>query len=111
MAFPWHERHEEVTAEGHLTVLGAGAVGEGLSLFDPVAGLNKRLLIVAGPLVGALELAQQEGVALAVVAKCGDEVCTHSFDDARAAGDHNVAGVVGGAQFHTGADEGRFVAQ
>ena len=111
MAFPWHERHEEVTAKSHLTILGAGSVGEGLSLFDPVAGLNEGLLVVAGPLVGALEFTQQEGVALAVVAKCGDEVCTHGFDDTRAAGDHYVAGVVGGAQFHTGADEGRFVAQ
>ena len=37
VAFPRHDRHEQVLAERHLTVLGARAVGDDLARLDPLA--------------------------------------------------------------------------
>ena len=67
VAFPRHDRHEQVLAQRHLTVLGAGAVGEDLAGLDPLALVHDRTLVGAGALVRARELAHPVGLAGAVV--------------------------------------------
>ena len=58
-----HEADEHVAAQGQLALEGGGAVGDDLALFDLVAELDDRLLVQAGPLVEADELAQLVDVA------------------------------------------------
>ena len=58
VAAPRHEGDEDVAAQGQLTGIGAGPVGEHLALPDPLPFSNDRLLRDAGVLVGALELDQ-----------------------------------------------------
>ncbi len=58
VAAPGHERHQDVTPEGQLAEVGAGAVGEDVPLLQLLPHLDHRLLVDAGVLVGALELGQ-----------------------------------------------------
>ena len=58
VAVPGHERDQDVAAQGQLALVGGGAVGEDLALLDLLADLDDRLLVQAGPLVQADELAQ-----------------------------------------------------
>ena len=108
VAFPWHERHQQVAAECHFTVVGAGAVGNNLTSFNAVANVHQWLLVVARTLVGALEFAQDVGVADAVVTHHGDEVRRQVLHHAGFLGNNQVACVVGGAQLHAGTHVGGF---
>ena len=63
VAVPGHEADQHVAAQGQLALEGGGSVGDRLSLFDFLADLDDRLLVLAGPLVEADELAQLIGVA------------------------------------------------
>ena len=58
VAVPGHERDQHVAAQGQLALVGRGAVGEDLALLDLLADLDDRLLVQAGPLVQADELAE-----------------------------------------------------
>src|SRR5688572_20620654 len=58
VALPRHERDQQVLAERHLAVVGAGTVGDDLAGLDAVALDDDRLLVDAGALVGPAELRQ-----------------------------------------------------
>ena len=57
-AVPGHEGRQHVAAQGQFALVGGGAVGDHLALLDLVAHVDDRLLVLAGPLVEAHELAQ-----------------------------------------------------
>ena len=59
VAVPGHEGHQHVAAQGQFAVAGGGAVGDDLALLHLLAQLDDRLLVQAGPLVEAHELAQR----------------------------------------------------
>ena len=63
VAVPGHERDQHVAAQRQLAVVRGGAVGDDLALLDLLADLDDRLLVQAGPLVQADELAQHVLVA------------------------------------------------
>src|SRR5690606_20784588 len=107
VAFPRHDRHEQVLAERHLTVLGAGAVGEDLAGLDALSFVHDRTLVRAGALVRTVELAQTVGLAGSIVGHDRDEVGGDLFDHAALLGDDDVAGVDGGTQLHAGTDDRR----
>lgn len=111
VAFPRHDRHEQVLAERHLGVLGARTVGQDLTRLDPVALVDDGLLVDAGALVRATELVQRVGVARTVVGHDGDVVGGDLLDHTRLLRDDDVTGVDGGAQLHAGADERRLGAE
>ena len=54
---PGHEPDEHVASQGEVAQEGGGAVGDDLALLDVVADLDDRLLVLAGALVQAHELA------------------------------------------------------
>ena len=58
VALPGHEGDQQVLAEGHLALVGGGAVGEHVALLDLVADVDDRLLVDQRALVGAHELLQ-----------------------------------------------------
>ena len=111
VALPRHERHEQVAAERHLAVVGAGTVGEDLAGLDALALVDDRTLVEARALVGAAELVHPVGAVVAVVLRHGDRVGRHLGDDTGRLGDDDVAGVGGGAVLHAGADERGLAAQ
>ena len=111
MAFPRHEGNQQVLAQCHLAVVGARAVGENLASLNAVAFVHQRGLVVAGALVGALELAQHKGVAHTLVIHDGDVVGGDVLDHASLRRNDHVAGVISSAQLHTGTHERSFGAQ
>src|SRR4029079_9839298 len=110
VSFPRHDRHEQVLAESHLTVLGAWAVGDDLARLDTLPGVHDRTLVGAGAVVGPGELAHPVGVPGAVVGHHGDVVGRDLLDDARLVRDDDIAGVDRGTQFHAGTDQRRLAA-
>ena len=58
IALPRHESHQDVSTQGKLALIGAGAVGQGLTDLHLVALANYGLLVEAGARIGAKELAQ-----------------------------------------------------
>ncbi|MPM58936.1 hypothetical protein SDC9_105771 [bioreactor metagenome] len=58
VALPGHEAHEDVLAQGDLSLLGGGAVSNDGALFHPLARRNDGPLVDAGAVVGAQELGQ-----------------------------------------------------
>ena len=110
VALPRHDRHEQVLAQRHLTVLGARPVGDDLAGLDPLARVHDRTLVGAGAVVGAGELAHPVGVPGAVVGHHGDVVGGDLLDHAGLVGDDDIAGVDRGAQLHAGADQRRLAA-
>ncbi len=56
---PGHEADEHVASQGQLALERGGAVGDHFALFDLLAQLDDRLLVLAGSLVEADELAQR----------------------------------------------------
>src|SRR3954453_7909866 len=73
VALPRHERDQQVGAQRHLGVVGAGPVGDRRAGLDLVALGHQRPLVDAGALVGAAELLQPVGGVGAVV--------VHRLDD------------------------------
>src|SRR4051812_41487811 len=71
---PAHEGDQQVLAERHLTVVGAGPIGDDLAGQHPVAVVDDRPLVDAGALVGAPELGEPVGPPRPVVVHDGDEV-------------------------------------
>ena len=102
VAFPRHERDEHVAAQGQLALVGGGAVGDHLALFDLVADLDDRLLVLAGPLVEADELPQ-----LVHFGADLDAVGVDVRDRALVAGAHDHAGVQRHVALQAGADDRR----
>ncbi len=107
MALPRHERDEQVLAERHLALVGAGTVGEDLTLLDPLPLLHDGLLVEAGALVGPAELLDVVGRAGPVVVHHGDVVRAGLLDHARLLREDHVARVGRGTVLHAGADERR----
>ena len=58
VSMPWHECDDDVTAEGQLTVVGAGSVSNHGSLGNALPNMNDRLLVHAGSVVGTHEFTQ-----------------------------------------------------
>lgn len=56
VALPRHDRHQQVLAQGHLTVLGAGTVGDDLAGLDAVARVDDRRLVGTGAMVDRANL-------------------------------------------------------
>ena len=102
-----HERHEQVAAERHLALVGARTVGDDLAGLDPVALEDDRLLVDAGAGVGATELVQQVGPAVAVVLVHRHVVGAQVLDHAADLGDDHVTGVDRGAVLHARTDQRR----
>ena len=111
VALPRHERHEQVLAQRHLTVVGARPVRQDLALVDPDALFHDGLLVEAGALVGPAELGDQVGLPGAVVVHDRDEVGADLLDHARLLGDDDVTGVDRGPVLHARADQRSLAAQ
>ena len=105
VAVPRHERDEQVLAEGQVALLDGGAVSQHGAGLDALAVLDDRALVVAGGLVGTLELGQLVGAGGAVVVHHADDVGGHVGDHARLVGDDDVTGIVGNAPFGAGAHQ------
>src|SRR4051794_19991951 len=105
VAFPRHERDEQVLAEGHLALVGARAVGDDLAGVDAVALVDDHALVEARALVGATEFRDLVGAARAVVVHDGDVLGRRVLHDTRLLGDDHVAGVDRRAELLAGADE------
>ena len=74
---------------------------------DARPDVDDRALVDAGALVGAHELLEAVLVQLALVGLDRDAVGGHADDDARRAGDDDLAGVARRAALHAGAHDGR----
>src|SRR5215468_10561560 len=74
VALPRHEGDEQVLAQRHLAVIGAGPVRDDLADLDPLPLVHDRLLVEAGALVGAAELGYLRGGPGAVVMQQRDVV-------------------------------------
>ena len=72
VAFPGHEAHEDVLAQGDLAVGGGGAVHQDVALLHPLAHADDGPLVDAGAVVGAHELGQLVLHHTAVVVADGD---------------------------------------
>ena len=107
VALPRHERDEQVGAQRHLAVVGAGSVGDRRADLEAVALGDQRTLVDARALVGAAELVQLVGRVGAVVVHRLDQVGRDLLDDPGLLGGQHVAGVDRGAVLDAGADEGR----
>ena len=59
VAVPWHERDEHVLAQGKLTLVGARAVSDDITLLDFLTTLHEWLLVDAGAGIAAAKLAQR----------------------------------------------------
>ena len=107
VAFPRHERDEQVAAKGHFSQLGRRTVGDDLTLDDAITLADDRLLVEARSLIGAVELLQSVGAVVAVILSDGHEISrdlTHRTGLERL--DH-VGGVIGSMELHAGADQRR----
>ena len=102
MAFPRHERNQQVAAKRHLTVVSTWAIGQNLAGLYALTHGNQRGLVVVGALVGALELAQDVGIALALIIHDGNDVSGDVFNYTGLWRDDDVAGVISSALLHTG---------
>ncbi len=111
VAFPRHERDEEVLTERQLAVLGGGSVGDDLADLDTLTCGDDDLLVVRRALVGAVELAQVVLLGTALVEHEDDAVCGDLGDDTGLLGGDHVTRVDGGVALHTGSDERRVAAQ
>ena len=111
VALPRHERDEQVLAQRHLAAVGAGTVGDDLAGLDPNALIDDGLLVEAGALVRPAELVQPVGAVGAVVVHHRDVVGGGLFDHTGLLRDDDVAGVLGRAGLHAGADQRRLAAQ
>ena len=72
---------------------------------DAVARVDDDAVVVAGALVGAVELAQVVVLRAALVELDGDDVGRHLGDDTGLVGGDHVAGVDGRVALHTGSDQ------
>ena len=121
VAAPRHEGDQDVASQRQLAMIGAGTVGDDLSLRDPLALQHNRLLVDAGVLVGALELGELVNVAAHLARKLSgmmlafdahdDALGVDGIDDAVALGQNHSSGIASGDAFHSGADDRRFRAQ
>ena len=117
VAVPGHESHEDVAAQRHLALVGRGAVGDDVAGLDLLAVLHDRLLVEAGVIVRAHELAQLvhvdvvlrvglEGAGHLAVLCDDDTLGIHGGDDAGLVGDHDDLGVACDALLDARAHEG-----
>ena len=111
VTLPWHERHEQVAAKGHLTLIGTRTIGQNRTGHNPLTLFNDRSLVETGALVGATELLDPVGAVLTVVLGNGDQIGRNLGDDTGALGDDDIARIGGGTVLHTGTDQRRLTAQ
>ena len=105
MTLPRHEGNEQVLAQCHFTQVSRGAIGQDLTGNDPVTLVDNDALVVAGALVGSMELLQAVGRIRAVIMGNFDVVSRdfrHHTIFGR--GDH-ITGVVSGVELHAGTDQ------
>src|SRR5581483_7351935 len=118
VAAPRHKGDENVTSQRQLAVIRARTVGNDLSLQNPLALSNGRLLINASVLVGPLELGELINIATNFTRQLpGMVFAFHAHDDpfridrinnAVALGEDDGARVAGGDAFHSGTHDRRF---
>ena len=108
VAFPGHEADQGVTAQTDFSLFSGRTVSQQVAFFDLLARGNHGMLVDAGGLVGTGKLGEGVGVTLAEVITDDNLVGIHLFHHAVFLGQDYNAGVMGGAVFHTGGDEGRF---
>ena len=102
---PRHEGDQQVLAKRHLALLGGRAIGQHGSLLHAFAVVDERHLVIAGGLVGALELGQLVARGRAIVVHHTNDVGGDVNDHARLLGQNDVAGIDGGTPFGAGAHE------
>ena len=90
---------------GHLALLGCRTIGQHGAGFHTFAVVDERDLVVAGGLVGALELGQLVELVVPSSFMVRDDVGGHVGHHARLLGQDDVAGVDGGAPFGAGAHQ------
>ena len=117
VAFPGHEAHQDVLAQGDLALIGGGAVCQNRGILDgtirvlapavdPLAHRDDGLLVDAGAVVGAQELGQAVILGLAVIIADGDVAGVHRRDLAVALCQDGHLGVDADLVLHAGADDG-----
>ena len=115
VALPRHEGHEQVLAQGQLTVVGGRAVGQDVAGGDLLALLDDDLLVDGGVLVGTAELGQPVGLLAEdgadAILRTGlvldDDLVARDVDHGTVGlGHDHVARVTGGAGFDARADVG-----
>ena len=112
ITIPRHESHQHVPAQGQLTVIGRGAIGDDMAWLHDLVSLDQGTLVDARVLVGALELGQGVDVGSEIFLALGpdpndDPFRVHQIHNPCAFAHHNGAGVLGGDRLHTGADQRR----
>ena len=114
VAAPRQERHENVSAESELAMIGARSVREDVTLLHAVARADQRLLIDASVLVRSLEFRQQVNVRTDFAAEHAglvgldahdDALGVHLIHDAVAAADDDRARITRRHTLHAGANE------
>ncbi len=105
MAFPGHERDEQVASERKLAHVGARSIGQNLTVGNRVALTDDRTLVDARALVRASELVQVIGLVGSVAVADGDEIGADFLYGSGLLADQDVAAVGGRAKLNTGADE------
>ena len=104
-ALPGHEGDQEVLAQGQVSLVGGGAVGQDRTDLDALTLGGHDPLVVAVALVGAAELGDLVDVLGAVVVRHAHEVRADLGDDTGLVGHEDVAGVDGGAPLHARAHQ------
>src|SRR5699024_2282132 len=105
--FPGHEGGQQVASDGQFALIGGGTVGQDGPDLHPRAVGPEHALVVAGALIGALELGDLIGAGGAVVVGHDDRVAGHLGDHTGLGGHDHVTGVHGCTPFHAGTHQGR----
>src|SRR5699024_4026511 len=105
--FPGHEGGQQVAPDGQFALVGGGTIGQDRAHLNPCAVGDQYPLVVAGALVGALELGDLIGAGGAVVVGHDDRVGGHLGDHTGLGGHDHVTGVHSCTPFHAGTHQRR----
>jgi hypothetical protein len=111
VALPAHEGHEQVLAERELAVVGRRAVGQHVAPLDLVAESTIGFWWISVPWLERMNLTSVVLVDVALADSTTMRRRRRRTPCRRSLGEHDVAGVDGGAELHAGADERRLGGQ
>ena len=107
VAVKGHKGHQDVLAQGQLTINRGGTVGNDLALLDPLTLFNTRLLIQTGTLIQADKLAQLILIAIVHDDMLGIDI----LGPASLGGPNNHTGVLGHSTLDTSGHNGNLTLQ